>query len=116
MGEIGRLTRLQRGKTDDLFNEIRRCLEYLEQHRGRMHYPRYRKVGMTIGSRAIESVHKWVIQARCKQAGMAWSERGVNAMLRLRCVWASGRWDEIFAPPVGDEGKKPSDSVIGIAA
>jgi hypothetical protein len=51
----------------------------------------YRKAGMTIGSGAIESVHKWVIQARCKQAGMVWSEQGVNAILRLRCVWASGR-------------------------
>jgi len=68
------------------------------------HY-QYRKAGMTIGSGAIESVHKWVIQARCKQAGMASSEQGINAMLRLRCVWASGRWDEIFALPKGADGK-----------
>ena len=51
---------------------------------------------MLIGSGAIESVHKWVIQARCKLSGMRWSLVGVNAMLRLRCAWASGRWDEIF--------------------
>jgi hypothetical protein len=113
---IQRLKRLQRGGKGDLFDEIRRCLDYLEEHRGRMHYPRYRKAGMTIGSGAIESVHKWVIQARCKQAGMAWSEQGVNAMLRLRCVWASGRWDEIFAPPNGADDKKCSDSVIRLAA
>ena len=61
-------------------------------------------------------MHKWVIQARCKQAGMAWSEQGVNAMLRLRCVWASGRWDEIVAPPKGADDKKCSDSVIRLAA
>jgi len=113
---LQRLQRLQRGKSGELFDEIRRCLEYLEEHRGRMHYPSYRKAGMTIGSGAIESIHKWVIQARCKQAGMAWSEAGVNAMLRLRCVWASGRWDEIFTPAVGAAGEKPNDSVIELAA
>jgi len=113
---IQRLKRLQRGKSGTLFDEIRRCLDYLEEHRGRMHYPQYRKAGMTIGSGAIESVHKWVIQARCKQAGMAWSEQGINAMLRLRCVWASGRWDEIFALPKGADGKLFCDSVIELAA
>ncbi len=81
-----------------------------------MHYLRYRKAGITIGSGAIESVHKWVIQVRCKQAGMAWSEAGVNAMLRLRCVWASERWDEIFTPPETDDDKKLNDSLFTAAA
>lgn len=113
---IQRLQKLQRGKSGELFDEIRKCLDYFTEHRGRMHYARYRKAGMTIGSGAIESVHKWVIQARCKQAGMAWSEEGVNAMLRLRCVWASGRWDEIFAPAAVAAGENPNDSVSAAAA
>ncbi|MBU2431883.1 MAG: hypothetical protein KKH99_14415 [Proteobacteria bacterium] len=112
---LQRLRRLQRGKKGELFHEIRRCLDYLEGHRGRMHYPQYRKAGMTIGSGAIESVHKWVIQARCKQAGMAWSEAGINAMMRLRCVWASGRWDEIFAPAPDGAGEKLNDSLRATA-
>ena len=113
---LQRLRRLQRGKQGELFEEIRRCLDYLEEHRGRMHYPQYRKAGMTIGSGAIESVHKWVIQARCKQAGMAWSEAGINAMMRLRCVWASGRWDEIFAPAPLDADDMLNDSLRAAAA
>jgi hypothetical protein len=113
---IQRLQRLQRGKKGELFDELRRCLDYFKAHRARMHYPRYRKAQMTIGSGAIQSVHKWVIQARCKQAGMAWSQNGVNAMLRLRCIWAGQRWDEIFAPPGPDDLEKPKDSVIGLAA
>lgn len=45
----------------------------------------YRKTVMTTGSGAIESVNKWVTKARCKQAGMAWSEVGVSAIApRLR--------------------------------
>jgi hypothetical protein len=76
---------------------VRKCLKYFRGHRDRMRYAWYRKNGMLIGSGAIESVHAWVIQARCRLPGMRWSEAGINAMLRLRCSWASGRWDEDFA-------------------
>lgn len=76
---------------------VRKCLKYFQTHRNRMRYRWCRDKGMLIGSGAIESVHAWVIQARCRLPGMRWSEDGVNAMLRLRCSWASGRWDEDFA-------------------
>jgi hypothetical protein len=91
-----RLEKLGQGKKGELLEEIRKCIKYLTKHRGRMKYGQYRKEGLTIGSGAIESVHKWVIQARCKQPGMAWSQAGLNAMLRLRCAWASDRWDDVF--------------------
>ena len=94
---LQRLKRLQKGSRGEAYDEMRRCIEYFEKHRGRMRYGYFRKRGLTIGSGAIESVHKWVIQSRCKQAGMAWSQRGLNSMLRLRCAWASDRWDDIFA-------------------
>ena len=93
---LQRLKNLRRGKRGELAEELDRCMKYFEDHRKRMHYRRYRDAGMTIGSGAIESVHKWVVQARCTMAGMAWSEVGLNAMLRLRCLWASGRWDDKF--------------------
>jgi hypothetical protein len=93
---LQRLRNLRRGKTGDLAEELDRCIKYFEEHRKRMHYRQYRDAGMTIGSGAIESVHKWVVQARCHLAGMAWSEVGLNAMLRLRCLWASGGWDDEF--------------------
>jgi hypothetical protein len=37
-------------------------------------------------------------------------------MLRLCCVWASGRWDEIFTPPDTDDDEKPNDSLFAAAA
>jgi hypothetical protein len=76
---------------------IRKCIEYIDNHRERMHYAQYRKRGMLIGSGAMESVHAWVIQPRCRLPGMRWSLAGANAILRLRCSWASDRWDEDFA-------------------
>ena len=76
---------------------VRKCIKYFDGHRTRMRYAWYRKQKMLIGSGAMESIHAWVFQARCRLPGMRWSQAGVNAMLRLRCSWASGRWDEDFA-------------------
>ncbi len=112
---LQRLYRLQKGieskkgEKGELYEQLCKCIEYFEKHRGRMRYGLYRKKGMTIGSGAIESVHKWVIQARCKLAGMAWSESGLNAMLRLRCAWASGHWDDVFRPQAPNANEMSND-------
>jgi hypothetical protein len=84
--------------------EVARTKKYFETHRKRMRYDWLRSRGTLIGSGAMESVHAWVIQPRCRLPGMRWSVAGANAMLRLRCAWASGRWDEKWdqaarAPP-----------------
>jgi hypothetical protein len=81
-------------------DELRKLIAYYDLHRDRMRYASDRKAGLLIGSGAVESVHKWVIQARCRLPGMRWSVAGINAMLRLRCAWANGRWDDIFAVPL----------------
>lgn len=76
--------------------EIGKLIDYLLKHRDRLRYAWCRQRGMLIGSGAIESVHKWVLQARLKLPGMRWSLKGINAMIRLRCAWASGTWDDVF--------------------
>jgi hypothetical protein len=93
---LGRLRKL-RPKSETAKDEVRKCIEYFDDHRKRMRYAWCRKQNISIGSGAIESVHAWVIQARCRLPGMRWSIEGANAMLRLRCAWASGRLDEEFA-------------------
>ncbi|MEE9373912.1 MAG: hypothetical protein V3V00_12750, partial [Saprospiraceae bacterium] len=42
--------------------------------------------GYMIGSGAIESAHKTVIQRRMKLSGQRWSMKGAKNMLNLRCV------------------------------
>ena len=69
--------------------EIAKVKKYFETHRKRMRYAWLRDQQALIGSGAMESVHAWVIQARCRLPGMRWSAVGANAMLRLRCAWAS---------------------------
>mgnify|MGYP005858743805 CR=1 FL=1 len=113
---LQRLQNLRRGKKGELAEKLDRCIKYLTEHRQRMHYRKYRDAGMTIGSGAIESVHKWVVQARCHLAGMAWSEAGLNAMLRLRCQWASGAWDDEFRARAPTSDDLPKNSVTAAAA
>lgn len=76
---------------------LRKGIAYFETHRHRMHYKDFRNRNMAIGSGAMESIHAWVFQPRCRLPGMRWSLQGANAMIRLRCAWASGRWDDDFA-------------------
>lgn len=76
---------------------VRKCIEYFEAHQSRMQYGRFRRKGLMVGSGAIESVHAWVIQSRMRLPGMRWSVTGANRMLRLRCSWASGTFDEDIA-------------------
>jgi hypothetical protein len=97
------LQRLRKLKspTESAADEVRKCSDYFDTHQERMRYSWFRKHGYLIGSGAVESVHNWVIQARCRLPGMRWSEAGANAMLRLRCAWASGRFDEEFTRAAG---------------
>lgn len=56
---------------------------YFATNAGRMDYPAYRARGLPIGSGAVESAAKHLVQSRLKRAGMRWSERGAQALLAL---------------------------------
>lgn len=80
---------------------VRQAVAYLFHNRRRIDYAAFRQAGYPIGSGAIESACKTVVQARMKQAGMRWSRDGAQAMLALRCLLLSQRWHELrtLAPP-----------------
>jgi hypothetical protein len=72
--------------------------EVLRQERGyfrtnadRMAYPAFRAAGLPIGSGAVESLAKHLVQQRMKRAGMRWSAAGGRGMLALLAHRASGR-------------------------
>ena len=56
-----------------------------------MAYPTLRLDGLPLGSGAIESAARHVVQARMKRPGMRWPEPGARAMLALRARLRSGR-------------------------
>ena len=105
---LQRLRKIKKGSAEAKA-KLEDLIKYFGKHRERMRYAAFRKAGMLIGSGAIESVHNWVIQARCRLPGMRWSVEGANAMLRLRCAWASGRWDDIFQPAPDNPNLAPSE-------
>jgi hypothetical protein len=69
---------------------------YLQKRQAHMQYPEYRARGLPLGSGAVESGNKLVVQARLKGAGMHWARAHVDPMLALRNVVCSDRWEEAW--------------------
>ena len=76
--------------------ELDKKLGYFERNAHRMRYAHFRKLGMFIGSGAIEGGIKAVVVQRAKQSGMHWTVEGAASIIALRCQQASGRWDELW--------------------
>jgi hypothetical protein len=64
---------------------------YFTTNAARMDYPRFRTLGLPIGSGAVESGAKHLVQHRLARAGMRWSVAGATAILTLRTHRLSGR-------------------------
>ena len=69
-------------------------VSYLEKRREQIAYARFQEEGFPIGSGAVESANKLVVEARLKGSGMHWERSNVNPMLALRCALCSDRWKE----------------------
>jgi hypothetical protein len=68
---------------------------YLINNKDKMSYNRYLLKGYYIGSGAIESANKVILQRRLKQAGMRWSVPTAQAVLSLRAKVESGLWSDV---------------------
>jgi hypothetical protein len=92
VGEV--LLRLQqlKAKTEEQQEALDALVRYYTDNRDRMRYDEYRRKGYGIGSGAVESAHKQVLQARLRQAGMRWSEAGARHLLALRVLLLNGEW------------------------
>jgi len=69
---------------------------YLEKRIPHMQYPQYQAQHLPIGSGAMESGNKVVVEARLKGAGMHWARPHVNPMVALRDIECSNRWSEAW--------------------
>ena len=110
---------------------VRKARAYFRAHAQRMNYPASRggeaeprgfaptPTGfvarqLPIGSGAVESACKTLIQAREKGAGMCWSQSGAQAVATLRALHRSGRWQQFWStqpqrrrPPVFPHRQRP---------
>jgi hypothetical protein len=76
--------------------EVEKEIAYLIKNKERMRYDKFRAQGLFVGSGVVEAGCKTVIGKRLKQSGMEWSVRGANAIISLRCIFVSGRFEEYW--------------------
>ena len=85
------------GAHPGLWETVEETLGYYRNNRERMDYPRYRALGLQIGSGAAESGCKQVVTQRLKGAGMRWKEAGAQVVAQLRCLLLGGQWADFRA-------------------
>jgi hypothetical protein len=67
-------------------------LTYSRNQKHRMHYSEYIRTGLPIASGVMEASCKTLVTQRMKQSGMSWSQTGGQAILTLRSLIQSNRW------------------------
>jgi hypothetical protein len=75
---------------------VRRNVEYFRTNRHRMHYDRYRRLKLPIGTGAVEGSCKFVVQSRFKKPGARWSELGLRQMLALKLARLNDQWETLW--------------------
>jgi len=75
---------------------VRRAIDYVTTNAARLDYPAFIARRFPIGSGAVESSCKSLVQARTKGAGMRWSAAGAQQVVSLRALHRSGRWDAFW--------------------
>jgi len=88
---VSELKLLARGRRS---KKVREALQLLEDHIAHMNYPAYDAAGLSLGSGAVESAVRRVINQRFKSASLAWRAEQLEALLYLRAMLKSGRWDQ----------------------
>jgi hypothetical protein len=76
---------------------LKRERDYFRRNagRGRMDYARIAASKLPIGSGAIESAIRRVVNLRLKGASIYWHKRSAEAVLLLRSIYKAGRWNHL---------------------
>ena len=84
-------------KDKKLDNGVINLYTYLNNNRHCINYPYYIAKYYFIGSGAIESANRFVVQARLKLSGMRWKKENAQFLLSLRAKYCSESWDEVYS-------------------
>jgi len=96
-GVVDDLSELAQSAAED--PDVHREIAYLRRHgeTGRMSYPTFRSRGLPLGSGAIESSIRRVINLRLKGNGIFWVKMNAEAMLVLRATLLADNWDAMLS-------------------
>ena len=107
--------RFRKGRVKDVIREIRKLArdgtirgkqkraaagkiaDYYQKNRERMRYKRYRRMGLPIGTGAVEGTCRYLVKDRMERSGMRWTVEGAQAILTLRGAYVSGHWEAFWA-------------------
>ena len=73
---------------------------YILNNKNNIDYPLYKQQGFFVGSGAIESGNKIVLQNRLKLPGMRWNVPTAQFVLSLKAKVESRLWDSVVVPMV----------------
>lgn len=94
--KVIRAVRYRRSKTKEN-SEIEAELKYLQRNRRRMNYFELQQNKLPVGSGVVEAACKNLIGTRMKKSGMRWTIDGGQAVLTLRSLILSNRWEHFWA-------------------
>lgn len=111
--------RLKRGWVGRIVSDIRPHLTpaeesagtevaYWTRNRDRLQYAAFRKLRVPIGSGAVESAVRRVINMRLKGPGIIWREDHAEGLIHLRAASKAGRWDELEARVLANSHWRPT--------
>lgn len=72
-------------------------VHHIDKNVARIDYELYRMLGYTIGSGAMESLHRTASQTRMKIPGGRWLQETSQAIFNLRMMVLAGRWAEFWS-------------------
>ncbi|MCI0657930.1 MAG: ISKra4 family transposase [Acidobacteria bacterium] len=116
--------RFRAGQVKDVIREIRKLARdgtirgkekrkaagkianYYQKNRERMRYKRYRRMGLPIGTGAVEGTCRYLVKDRMERSGMRWTVEGAQAILTLRGAYVSEHWKAFWAWYRAHEARK----------
>ena len=78
---------------DDAQAPVRAAWRYLSNRLDQLDYARALALKLPIGSGAVESSHRYLVQARLKRPGAWWCEDIAQAMMNLRVMRHNQLWE-----------------------
>ena len=105
-----RALRYLRDKAGRNRNAIERELAFFRKHRKRMRYRDLSDRGVAIGSGVVEAANKTLVTQRMKRSGMRWRIPGGQAILTVRALIKSARFDRAWAGLMRDADTPANDN------
>ena len=95
-GKVGKIIKKLQNHQGIGAKKIENLVNYLIRFQDCIHYRKFKRLGLPIGSGEVESAHKYIPQKRLKIAGATWHPLTINPMLALRIIRANNWWSEFW--------------------